>query len=512
MISKIYTCAVMGINGLIVEVETDISNGLPGFAIVGLPDTAVKESKERVRTSIRNTGYEYPIKRITVNLAPADVKKIGPCYDLPIAVGILSATGQVCSSDLSKFVIIGELSLDGRVKPVNGVLCMVAEAARKGYKKVIVPFHNADEAAIVRDIDVYPVSSLKEAVDVIDRGGDIQPYSISSEEITRIGGNYEDYIDVKGQENAKRALEIAAAGSHNILMIGPPGAGKTMLATRLPGILPDMTLDEAIEVTKIYSISGLLENGSGIISNRPFRSPHHTISAISLVGGGKQPKPGEVSLSHYGVLFLDELPEFQRDVLEVLRQPMEDGKVSISRVNSSITYPSVFMLVASMNPCPCGFFNDVTRECCCSPISIKKYLSKISGPLLDRIDIHIEIYPLKYDELENEKPGVCSKEIKMRVDKARQIQLNRYKGSKIYCNAQLTPAMIKKYCKLDDDSKKLLKNAFEKLGLSARAYNKILKISRTIADIEESENIKLAHIAEAIQYRSMDKKYWENCI
>ncbi|KPU43924.1 competence protein ComM [Oxobacter pfennigii] len=510
MISKVYTCALMGINGLIIEVETDISNGLPGFTIVGLPDAAVKESKERVRSSIRNSGYNYPVKKITVNLAPADVRKIGPCYDLPIAIGILASTGQVLMSDISDYVFLGELSLDGRVKPVNGVLCMAAEAERKGYKKIIVPFKNANEAAIVKGIEIYPVSTLKEAIEILNNPTGCLPYEPEKNIYNSQLRFYDDFLDIKGQESAKRALEIAAAGGHNIVMIGPPGSGKTMLAQRLPGILPDMSREEAIEITKIYSITGYLDPENGIVDNRPFRSPHHTITSISLVGGGKVPRPGEVSLAHNGVLFLDELPEFHRDALEVLRQPIEDGRVNVSRVNGSLTFPSSFMLIASMNPCPCGFFNDPVRECTCNPVSIRKYLGKISGPLLDRIDIHIEVYPVKYDDLETEAAGESSDIIRKRVNEARKRQLKRYKDYNIYCNAQLSAAMIKKYCKINDESKKMMKSVFERLGLSARAYNKILKVARTIADIEGEENINTSHIAEAIQYRSMDRKYWES--
>lgn len=509
MVSKIYACAALGIDGLLIDVETDISNGLPGFTIVGLPDMAVRESKERVRTSIKNSGFEYPLKKITVNLAPADIKKEGPIYDLPIAVGILYATGQISSDRLGSCILIGELSLDGRVKPVDGALCMVAEAAKMGFKSALVPYRNAREAAIIKGIDIYPVGSLGEAAGFLGGTLQIEPYIVDLNDMVNRNVSYDDFADIKGQESAKRALEIAAAGGHNVLMIGPPGSGKSMLAKRLPGILPDMTFEEAIEVTKIYSIAGKLSSENGIVGCRPFRSPHHTISPISLIGGGKMPKPGEVSLSHFGVLFLDELPEFQHRALEVLRQPMEDGWVNISRVNGNVTLPSVFMLVASMNPCQCGFLNDPTRECTCTPIAIKKYLGRISGPLLDRIDIHIEVYPVKYAELDSENTGESSEDIRKRVNHARSIQNERYRGRNVYCNSQLTPPMIKKYCSVDEECKKLLKSAFEKMGLSARAYGKVLKIARTVADIDGRENIGASDIAEALQYRRMDRKYWK---
>lgn len=503
MLAKVKSTGLFGMDGYIVDVEVDISNGLPSFDIVGLPDTAVKESKDRVRSAIRNSGLEFPMKRITVNLAPADTKKEGPAYDLAIAIGILIATEQLSQKCALNCVFLGELSLDGGIKPIQGVLPMLISIDGVA-DKAILPVANAPEAGNVSKMKIIPVNSLSEMMSIFK--GEILPGVY--EEIKQSSHtlpHYEDFSDVKGQDKVKRALEIAAAGGHNALMIGPPGSGKTMLAKRLPSILPELTHNEAVEITKIYSASGLLQTGSGLVRTRPFRFPHHTISNAALVGGGKFPKPGEVSLAHHGVLFLDELPEFRRDILEVLRQPLEDGSINISRANGKIMFPAKFTLIASMNPCQCGFFSDSSRQCTCTPLQITRYLSKISGPLLDRIDIQVEASAVPFEKLSGARTHEASAQIRERVNKTRNIQLERYSDLKIFCNAQLGSKDIERYCQIDAQQKQLLKSAFQSLGLSARAYDRILKVARTIADIEESENIASYHLAEAIQYRIMDK-------
>jgi magnesium chelatase family protein len=511
MLFRVQSAAVFGIKAYPICVEVDLSSGQRlNLMTVGLPDTAVRESSERVKAALRNCGFSLPAQHITINLAPADLKKEGSAFDLPMAVGILGASGRVRTQNLSAFLFMGELSLDGSVRPIKGTLSMAAMARERGLRHLIVPEANAREAAVVDGVRAFPVRTLSQVVELLNGKLPWIPLAVDREQLLAERSVYDvDFKDVKGQYQAKRALEVAVAGGHNILLIGPPGSGKTMLARRLPTILPPMSFEEAIETTKIHSVAGLLSDRAGLIAARPFRAPHHTISDAGLIGGGTVPRPGEVSLAHNGVLFLDELPEFQRHVLDVLRQPLEDGEVSIARASMSLTFPARFMLAAAMNPCQCGYFGDSLHECTCTPALIQRYLARVSGPLLDRIDLHIQVPAVRYKDLAQDEKAEESAVIRERILAARALQHRRLEPSGIYCNAQMTPRIIRRFCRLDSECEKQMENAITRLGLSARAYDRILKVSRTMADLEGSDRIQARHVSEAIQYRTLDRAYWQ---